>query len=428
MNQCEGSGQQGLLDFKPLSLDYSWAFIGADTRYLTHDIHRYPAKFIPQVAGRIIREYSTEGGVILDPFCGSGTALLEARLAGRNAIGVDVNPIAYYVSKVKADPIEPRKLEALWRRFSEKLNPPYFSRVEPYRLPGKALRILEAWVPERQLEDMRRLFTLIMSVEDRGFRDFLLVAFSNIQKECSWWSMRSVKPVRDYGKNVPSVIPSFIRQAERMIMKNNQLWDKLKDSETWVKVFRADSRMLSTLIEDPVDLILFSPPYVTSYEYVDLHKLSIVWLEETGDLRGLKRSFIGSIRSKPRGRGVRSRTASRIISMLGRRDERLRRAVEAYFEDMEASFSEMDKVLRSKGIVAMVIGNTRLRGVEVKNAEALAEIFLDMGYRLEKTIKRPIPGKNLPTARDPKTGRFASASSTATLIYPYEYILILRKT
>ncbi len=415
-------------DFESLDLDMSWAFEGADTRYLTHDIHRYPAKFIPQLARRIILEHSKEGQVIMDPFCGSGTALLEARLVGRNAIGVDLNPVAYYVSKVKTNPINPEKLKDMWDEFSQKLSPLFgFDKVEPYELPKEAMEILKEWIPERQLLDMRRLFSLIIDVEDEEFRNFLLVAFSNIQKNCSWWLMKSVKPTRDFKKKVPDVVPTFIAQVKKMIERNNQLWNSLKDSKTWVKVFMDDTRRLSSFIKERVNLILFSPPYVTSYEYVDVHKLSIIWLEQVGDLRHIKRKFIGSMSSKPKNVKIKSTTAIEIIKKLEKKDKRLSKAVRTYFEDMQISFKEMDKVLEPNGVVAIVIGNTKLKGVEIKNAEVFAEMFMDMGYKLENVIKRPIPSKNIPTVRDPKTGKFTSVKNHHVKVYPHEFILFLRK-
>ena len=418
----------GKLDFDSLELDMSWAFEDADTKYLTHDIHRYPAKFIPQLARRIIEMYSKPYQIVLDPFCGSGTALLEARLAERNAIGVDLNPIAYYISKVKTNPIEPAKLRENWENFSLKLSPLFgFNNVEPFPLPKKALEILSSWIPEKQLIDMRRLFTLIMDVKDEAFRDFLLVAFSNIQKDCSWWLMKSVKPCRDFKKKVPDVIPTFAKQVEKMIEKNNQLWEVLKDSKTWVKVFKADTRSLSSIVEDVVDLILFSPPYVTSYEYVDVHKLSIIWLEQAEDLRPIKQKFIGSMSAKPKSITINSSLAVEIVKELAKKDKRLSKAVKTYFEDMQISFEEMDKVLKDNGVVVIVIGNTRLKDVEIKNAEVFAEMFRYMGYEVEKVIKRPIPSKNLPTVRDPKTGKFTSVSNHHVKVYPHEFILILRK-
>src|SRR5213594_2218325 len=78
-------------------LDFSWC----TTSYLTHGIHPYPAKFIPQIPKFLIEELSYPGETIADIFCGSGTTLVEALLLGRNTIGVDANPLACLVSQAK---------------------------------------------------------------------------------------------------------------------------------------------------------------------------------------------------------------------------------------------------------------------------------------------------------------------------------------
>src|SRR5262245_49247314 len=90
-------------------------------RRLVHYLFRYPAKFHPPVARCLIERYSDVGDSILDPFCGSGTLLLEALVSGRNAVGVDVDPVATFISRVKSTPIDPHELEASFARLSEQI-------------------------------------------------------------------------------------------------------------------------------------------------------------------------------------------------------------------------------------------------------------------------------------------------------------------
>ena len=80
-------------------------FDGQDTSYLSHSLHPYPAKFPPQLPRTILQQFSVEGETVLDPFCGSGTTLVESRIFGANAIGVDVNGLSTLLSKVKATPL-----------------------------------------------------------------------------------------------------------------------------------------------------------------------------------------------------------------------------------------------------------------------------------------------------------------------------------
>src|SRR3989304_493871 len=77
-------------------------FNGENTSYLSHSLHPYPAKFPPQLPKKILEDYAIKGQTVLDPFCGSGTTLVEARIFGVNAIGVDVNGLSVLLSQVKA--------------------------------------------------------------------------------------------------------------------------------------------------------------------------------------------------------------------------------------------------------------------------------------------------------------------------------------
>ena len=91
--------------FENLSEDRSWSFeelTRKDTSYATHGFHKYPAKFIPQLARRCIEEYTKEEDVVCDPFMGCGTTLVEALVSGRKAIGTDINAVAWLITNTKS--------------------------------------------------------------------------------------------------------------------------------------------------------------------------------------------------------------------------------------------------------------------------------------------------------------------------------------
>ena len=111
-------------------IDYSWSFSDKtikDTSYITHGFYTYPAKFIPQLAERLIKENSVEQDIVIDPFMGSGTTLVEALVNNRIGIGTDINEIAYLLSKVKTTPIKTGDLAKEYINFEKDL---------PYRLNG----------------------------------------------------------------------------------------------------------------------------------------------------------------------------------------------------------------------------------------------------------------------------------------------------
>ena len=103
--------------------DQGWDFHGEDTQEHLHSLHPYPARFIPQIPRKAVLEYSAVGNVVLDPFCGCGTTLLESTLLGRTAIGVDNNSVAYLVSRAKTARYSLKDLDLLQQHNNELLFP-----------------------------------------------------------------------------------------------------------------------------------------------------------------------------------------------------------------------------------------------------------------------------------------------------------------
>lgn len=110
---------------KNIAIDPAWSFADKtrkETSYITHGYHRYPAKFIPQIVARLMEKYTDVGELVVDPFGGCGTTLVEAMTMGRKSLGVDINPVAVLITKAKITPIEPSKIEEAFLRLKGKLD------------------------------------------------------------------------------------------------------------------------------------------------------------------------------------------------------------------------------------------------------------------------------------------------------------------
>lgn len=424
--------------FDKLPLEQEWAFAEAtraDTSYATHGYHRYPAKFIPQLAKKLILDYTTDRDIVCDPFMGSGTTLVESIILKRKAIGVDINPVALLITKAKTKAIEPTKVEIESKKLlnelireSDNLSNKETSSDNWGAILPQTERI-DYWFPEKQKVALGMILDKINRIEDARIRTFFLCAFSNILKNCSRWLMKSIKPTRDKNKKFGDTYKIFSRQIRLMLKKNKEFYEligknKIKESTAIIEM--QDARQLPAE-SGSVSLIVTSPPYVTSYEYADLHQLTAFWLEYITDLKSFRKEFIGSIQKDDGDLPIKSQLAKQICSELRKKDRREAIGVERYFFEMQECFEEMHRILKPNGKACIVIGDTELKKVKIFNAEVFVEIMQNIGFRLFKIIKRSIPSKILPLTRDSKNGRFTSTKKADRLAYPFEYIVIMEK-
>jgi DNA modification methylase len=425
-----------LEQFTGLTPDPKWAFAHltqAQTSYATHGYHRYPAKFIPQLAAKLIEEYSRPGDTVLDPFMGSGTALVESKRLGRPSVGVDINPVAHLIATAKVRAVEPSLLQetigCVRGRLVSRVQPPLFWEGSSTERDTEWHERLRYWFRDDVLQALSQI-QHALECQNEAVQPFFRCALSHTLKPVSWWHDRSVKPMRKLDKPIPEPEQVFFRHVQRMARGNRDYWGLLKCAgtlETPVDCFCADARALPVLSQS-IDLIVTSPPYVTSYEYADLHQLSALWFQMTTDLREFRQGFIGRSNgvNEPRD-DLHSPLAEAIVSRLDQVNPRKAREVALYFAEMYACFTEWRRVMRSGGYACIVIGNTCLNGVEVQNAQVFAEQLATLGFALTRVILREIPSKILPRTRDKQTGKFAKTHSADYLAYPTEYLLVFHR-
>jgi len=424
--------------FEKKEIDKEWSFSGfkpSDTSKWTHGYHRYPAKFIPQLVERLFDEYITNGEAqINDPFCGCGTTIVTAISRGFKASGTDVNKIACLMTKVKSTPIEPEYLDRKIGEFLAKISDfrnnqkEFFNKEMEPEIPERHIERINYWFTQENKEELGRILGIIYKENDEEIRQFLLIAFSHILKSCSIWLQGSTKPTRDLSKKPAKPYEAMKRHLMKM-QRGNAVFYKVLPAKTreniheYLNINISDARYQQDE-DNSVVLIVSSSPYVTSYEYADLHQLSTIWLDLAEDLTEYKKQFIGTSYKAYQDRKVKSKIASGIVEKMLNENEKMAKEVEAFFIDMEDIFHESYRILKPGGRCCYVIGNTKLKGVDILNAEVFTESLQNSGFKLDRIIKREIPSKILPQKRDERTGRFAGNDDADFEAYPTEYILI----
>ena len=411
-----------------------WNFAKASTSYLTHGLHDYPARMIPQIAKRLILTYSNERGKILDPFCGSGTTLVEARLAKRYSVGVDINPFAVLLSKVKATPIDFTATDFDPAEFLKMLESDYAKAKKKGTLPDPPKQIfwnLLHWFKESVARDLEFLHQKIEEVENNDVKDLLKVAFSDTVFRTSNIDLRSSRFLRTMPKEKlinfnPDVLAQFKKKSMDCARQINLFTRKIRDLELeWqpeqpvVSVIKEDARNLRFKGEQ-FDAAITSPPYgeeKNTVGYSRWAKFSLMWLRLDGKaIKESERQTLGAVataNTKELLDGLPSPTASTLMKDIFKHDEsRIRDALPFFFDYLNA-LKEMYRVLRTGSHCCIVIGDRSIRKRRLDMEKVTVEFAQEVGFSHKTSFSREIPQKLIPWTTP--TGKTISRESIVIL-------------
>jgi DNA modification methylase len=387
-----------------MSTKESWEYAEADTQQHVHGLHPYPARMIPQIAHRLIREWSDEGDTVLDPFCGSGTVLVEALLQNRNAVGVDINPLAYLIAKVKTTKLNPeilnQEIESILDEVQQKMES---FKKGTYNVKTYVFSNIFHWF-KRDVAD--KLTIIKDSIADERYINedifnLLQVCFSmtirkasNIAFEDNPYFIRS-KTGEDLKKHSPDVLKIFQEQVMDTVLRLNE-FSKLYPNGVKCSVYETDARALP-LEDNSIDLIVTSPPYGEeshTMSYSRFAKLSLLWFGMTpSDLRYVERRTLG-------GNEISLRPLTENLDLqlkeISKKNEKRAKEVFSFIWSYENCLKEMYRVLAPNSYIGIVIGDRSAAGVPVSNGIITKQLGELMGFEQVITYQREIPKKVLP--------------------------------
>lgn len=417
------------VNFENIEVDKAWAFENVRSiEQWTHGYHRYPAKFLPNVVKKIIEDFAPDCRSIADLFAGCGTTLVEAKVHGKESIGTDINPVAQLITKVKVTPINPELLQNAYTLLLDCFD---CFVEEDYKCIQKHERI-DYWFFPKEKAEIAFLFEKVGNLNvTNDVKEFFWVCISHILKNCSRWLQSSTKPQIDPDKIIPNPFEEFKRHCKKMIKNNLEFYEELSNKGN-LNVFcdiRLEDARHTTILDESIDVIITSPPYVTSYEYADIHQLTGYWMEYISDLKEFRKQFIGTSYSGNTSlKTTGSYLAQSIVDALYEKSKHIARDVAQYFNDMHAVAKEMKRILVPKGYACIVIGNTKIKDIHIKSAEVFYEFLQNEGLQKVQVIKRSIPHKLMPTLRDNVTGKFTKLDNpNCKKVYPNEYVIIMKK-
>jgi len=423
----------------------------------THSMHPYPAKmfvYIP-VFFLSIQEICPPNGVVLDPFCGSGTVLLECLINPyfkRRAYGVEMNPLGRLISKVKTTPFDSDELQNAAIELSRHLQK---NSEEPDLVKFKNI---DFWFSTKAIQRLNKLKFAIENYIEKDLKDFFWVCFSSIIRKVSRADPFIPPPVRlsiqkyrsskqkkelvkkflEHAEN-PDVIGLFMAKVQKNIEKIKELSaiDEIREKKVEAVVIWDDAQNIKRgRVEEKgvlfkakcrkfpsrsVDLILTSPPYLTAQKYIRTQRLELLWLGfSENELIQLNKKMIGSeevsIKEINLAEPVGVKSVDALVEWALSKSVRRGAMLLRYFTGMKRSLAEMHRVLKEEGRAIIVIGNNKVLGRHVNTYKLILDMAIDLGFKLEVILKDKIRGRGMITKRH----------NTGGLIQD-EYIIVLKK-
>ena len=388
-------------------------YIGRQVSYATHGIHRYPAKFIPQIPRFCLETYSDVGDDVLDPFMGSGTTLLESFITGRDSYGIDIHPLARLIAKVKITPVDPKGLVSSAENLLSSIrNDCGDNSAWIPEIPNR-----EHWFRPRVLSELATIKKNIWSTRSGDHQDFFKICFSSIIRKVSNSDNDSLIPevtsfqkkLDAQGKNSYDALIRFENTVRNKLIDAADMWrlskevgEKFKKTPK-VSIIGNDARDIA-LDDSSIDLAVTSPPYASAVHYVSVHKLEMYWLGLINETAGLDSRIVGTSRAYVADYGSwEPRTnlpeLSNILTELMSKDKKSAYVVYKYFDEMRKSFDEVNRVLRRNGRYCMVVGENTFRRVRIPTYRVLAAVAHRSGFDLEKTFMYDVINRHLDIPR-----------------------------
>jgi site-specific DNA-methyltransferase (cytosine-N4-specific) len=409
-------------------IDESWDFGKADTKIYTHCFHSYPAMMIPQVAGRLIDKYGSKAKLLFDPYCGTGTTLVEANLRGINAKGTDLNPLAVLIARAKTTPVSLRILDSQLKDFNDYILQIAFD-IQVKSVAPPSFKNIDYWFDKRVQKELAVIKDYIEKIRDAIVANFFKVAFSETIRECSWTRKGEFKLFRMTRSQIDDFNPDVFRIMMSKLARNRKgLRQFMKDREnnaySVVLNFNTVEGMPKGILsKESVDIIVTSPPYGdsrTTVAYGQFSRLSNQWLGFE-NANQIDRLLMGG-QPKEQNTEFSIEILSKSIEAISEEDEKRARDVVSFYKDYKRSIDNVSETLKKDGWVCYVVGNRKVKGMTLPNDEITAALFRANRFEHVETIMRNIPSKRMPKRNSP-TNEPGKLDSTMNC----EYIVVMRK-
>ncbi len=335
---------------------------GDEARAHVHGFHTYPARMHPLTAARLVQGLTREGATVLDPFCGSGTVLVEAMIAGRRAVGIDLNPLAVRLARLKTTRLDARELEAL---VAIAQSVAQFAAARRERRAGATRRYpredVELFDPHVLLE-LDSLRAGIAAQEDAGphVRDALELVLSAILVKVSRRASDTSTVMTNRRLAAGFTTRLFASKAQELARRLAELAELLPPDAPPVRLQEDDAARLRSVSASTVDVVITSPPYAATYDYLAHHAARMRWLG-----MNVERFSSGEMGSRRRYAQLEGHAAER-----------------AWARELGGALGAIRRVCRPGAYVALLLADSAVGGEAIRAPAVVADVAKSAGFEL----------------------------------------------
>lgn len=338
----------------------------------THGIHPYHAKFIPSVPREFIKKYTKENDSVLDPFCGSGTTLLECMLLNRYSCGVDISYLAYLISKAKTELIVIKKLNNYYDFLLQNLETNKKYKTISFENKG-------IWYTKKTLKILDGLYDGINRIKNEKYRIIFEVLFSSILK-----TVCNKRDVWNNGYVADNILPNKEYNGDALKvfkLKYKQLLDSYEELNEKNIKRKYIPKIKNCRIQDfkssiKFDAVVTSPPYPFAVDFVRYYRLSYYWLGK--DIDEFTKYETGA-----------------------RNKRKYKTAVDDFYEEMENIYKHIFSLVKVNGYFCMTVADTQRKKIKISFIDWLYKIFINNGWILVSDTKRKIESQSMGQKRIP---------------------------
>ena len=415
----------GIDEYKRI-YDEKWNFKGGSMKDLVHGLHPYPAMMMPLICREMLNAYGKgEETVFLDPYVGSGTTLVEAQYYNaKKAYGVDLNPLAILLSKTKTENINLKLVENLIASFDG-----FISNLEEKDIITPEFSIRNSWFNENSILELSKILAFVNSVQDDTAKNFFKVAFSEAVRTSSETRNGEFKLYRMSKKSLEKFNPEPIKLYKEIINRNLDILKSINyERNTEITLFNESTLNLPDHkeLKNSVDIIVTSPPYGDSHTtvaYGQFSRLANEWLGFK-DAGTLDRRLLGGKKVVDRHFDIPE--LDEAILKISEADKNFNRdrcwEVVSFYHDYELSIKAVDTTVKSGGYVVYVVGNRRVRNIELPLDVITYKMFEKLGYEHIVTHVRDILNKRMPSKASPSNEQGEQIPTMTK-----EYIVVMKK-